>query len=164
MANPEAGPITRIESLEAWAKAFQLVRGFGICGLDMETTGQDPLTSRIWLVQLALPSNRVYIADIFVALWLRIVNHLPNPRAYGCHHKGTESTKDAQRTTTMLQAFWEPKPLLHPPYTRHISCGNRVSLSAPLDVVRKVSSIPTTPTPGYIILGSTAIAILGFIW
>lgn len=69
MANPEAGPITRIESLEAWAKAFQLVRGFGICGLDMETTGQDPLTSRIRLVQLTFPSNLVYIADIFVALW-----------------------------------------------------------------------------------------------
>lgn len=65
MANPEACTIIRIESLEAWAKAFQLVRGFGICGLDMETTGQDPLTSRIRLVQLALANGQVYVADVF---------------------------------------------------------------------------------------------------
>ena len=33
-------------------------------------------------------------------------------------------------------------------YTRQISCGRRVSLCAPLATTRKVSSIPTTPSPG----------------
>lgn len=54
-----------IESLETWAKALQVAREFGICGLGIETTGQDPLTSRVMLVKLALPINHVYIADIF---------------------------------------------------------------------------------------------------
>ena len=31
----------------------------------METTGLDPLTSKIRLVRLALPNGRVYLADIF---------------------------------------------------------------------------------------------------
>lgn len=65
MTNPGACSITRIESLEAWAKALQVVRGSGICGLGIETAGQDSLTSRVRLVQLALPTNWVYIADTF---------------------------------------------------------------------------------------------------
>lgn len=68
MANPGACSITRIESLEAWVKALQVVREFGICGLGIETSGQDPLISRIRLVQLALPlpNGGVYIADTLV--------------------------------------------------------------------------------------------------
>lgn len=67
MAYTKAFSIIRIESLEAWVKALQVVREFGICGLGMETAGQDPLTSRVRLVQLALPipNGEIYIADTF---------------------------------------------------------------------------------------------------
>lgn len=54
-----------IESLQAWVQIFDEIRKYHICGLDMETTGLDPLVSKVRLVQLALPDNRIYIADIF---------------------------------------------------------------------------------------------------
>lgn len=63
MPNLEPGSITRIESLEAWDQAFEEIKGYKICGLDIVTTGPDPLTSGIRLAQLALPNGQVYIAD-----------------------------------------------------------------------------------------------------
>ena len=55
----------KIESIQEWGEALHEIRGHGICGLDLTTTGSDPVTSNVRLVQLALPNNRVYAADIF---------------------------------------------------------------------------------------------------
>ena len=54
-----------ISSLQAWASALQEIEAAGICGLDLETTGLDPLSSRARLCQLSLPSGRVYVADLW---------------------------------------------------------------------------------------------------
>ncbi len=53
-----------IESLDAWDQAFEEIKGYGVCGLDVETVGPDPLISRIQLAQLTLPNGRIYVADI----------------------------------------------------------------------------------------------------
>jgi DNA polymerase-1 len=50
---------------QAWAQALQEVEAAGICGLDLETTGLDPLSSRARLCQLSLPSGRVHVADLW---------------------------------------------------------------------------------------------------
>ena len=50
---------------QAWAQALQEIEAVGICGLDLETTGLDPLSSRARLCQLSLPSGRVYVADLW---------------------------------------------------------------------------------------------------
>jgi DNA polymerase-1 len=50
---------------QAWKDALQEIRAAGICGLDLETTGLDPLSSRARLCQLSLPSGRVYVADLW---------------------------------------------------------------------------------------------------
>ena len=50
---------------QAWAQALQEIEAAGICGLDLETTGLDPLSSRARLCQLSLPSGRVYVADLW---------------------------------------------------------------------------------------------------
>jgi hypothetical protein len=57
--------IIRIESKEAWKEAVKNIKGFGICGLRMDTTGSDPLSCEIRLAFLTLPDGRVYVADIF---------------------------------------------------------------------------------------------------
>lgn len=54
-----------VNSPDAWAAALQEVRAAGICGLDLETTGLDPLSCRARLCQLSLPSGRVYVADLW---------------------------------------------------------------------------------------------------
>lgn len=54
-----------IESTQAWAQTFEEIRKCRICGLDIETTGLDPLVSRVRMVHLALPDDRIYVADIF---------------------------------------------------------------------------------------------------
>ena len=63
MADPSS--MVKIDSIQTWDLALQEIRRYGICGLDMETDGLDPLTSKIRLVRLALPNGRVYLADIF---------------------------------------------------------------------------------------------------
>lgn len=50
---------------QAWAQALQEIEAAGICGLDLETTGLDPLSCRARLCQLSLPSGRVYVADLW---------------------------------------------------------------------------------------------------
>ena len=50
---------------QAWAQALQEIEAAGICGLDLETTGLDPLSSRARLCQLSLPSGRVHVADLW---------------------------------------------------------------------------------------------------
>ena len=54
-----------ISTPQAWAQALQEIEAAGICGLDLETTGLDPLSSRARLCQLSLPSGRVYVADLW---------------------------------------------------------------------------------------------------
>jgi 3'-5' exonuclease len=54
-----------ISSPQAWAQALQEIEAAGICGLDLETTGLDPLSCRARLAQLSLPSGRVYVADLW---------------------------------------------------------------------------------------------------
>jgi DNA polymerase-1 len=56
--------VVEISSLQAWEEALQEIAQAGICGLDLETTGLDPLSSRARLAQLSLPSGRVYVADL----------------------------------------------------------------------------------------------------
>jgi len=43
--------IVEISSPQAWAQALQEIEAAGICGLDLETTGLDPLSSRARLCQ-----------------------------------------------------------------------------------------------------------------
>ena len=57
--------IVEISFPQAWAQALQEIGKAGICGLDLETTGLDPLSSRARLCQLSLPSGRVYVADLW---------------------------------------------------------------------------------------------------
>jgi DNA polymerase-1 len=57
--------IVEISSPQAWDQALQEIEVAGICGLDLETTGLDPLSSRARLCQLSLPSGRVYVADLW---------------------------------------------------------------------------------------------------
>lgn len=57
--------IIEVHSQEAWASALQEIEQAGICGLDLETTGLDPLSSRARLCQLSLPNGAVYVADLW---------------------------------------------------------------------------------------------------
>jgi DNA polymerase I len=57
--------IIRIESKEAWNEAVNDIKGFGICGLGIDTTGSDPLSCEIRLAYLTLPDGRVYVRDVF---------------------------------------------------------------------------------------------------
>jgi len=57
--------IIEISSPQAWASALQEIDAAGICGLDLETTGLDPLSCRARLCQFSLPSGRVYVADLW---------------------------------------------------------------------------------------------------
>jgi DNA polymerase-1 len=57
--------IVEISSPQAWAQALQDIEQAGICGLDLETTGLDPLSSRVRLAQISLPVERVYVADLW---------------------------------------------------------------------------------------------------
>ena len=46
--------IVEISSPQAWEEALLEITQAGICGLDLETTGLDPLSSRARLAQLSL--------------------------------------------------------------------------------------------------------------
>ncbi|MHB8117962.1 MAG: DNA polymerase [Methanothrix sp.] len=52
-----------IESKQAWDLALKEIYEAGICGLDLETTGLDPLVARMRLIQLAIP-GKVFVADV----------------------------------------------------------------------------------------------------
>jgi DNA polymerase I len=52
-----------IDSQQVWDHALKEVRDAGICGLDLETTGLDPLVARIRLIQLAI-TGKVFVADV----------------------------------------------------------------------------------------------------
>jgi len=68
LENVEANPVS---TLPQWRQALGGAKEAGVCGLDIETTGLDPLTGRIRLVQLAVPDSEaeetatVYLADCF---------------------------------------------------------------------------------------------------
>jgi DNA polymerase-1 len=47
--------IVRVPGLAAWQEALQEAHTVGVCGLDTETTGLDPLQAQVRLVQLAVP-------------------------------------------------------------------------------------------------------------
>jgi DNA polymerase-1 len=67
LANSEIGKIGHIiliESLQSWDQALKEIEACRICGVGIKTKGPDPLTQRIQLIQVALPDNRVYIADL----------------------------------------------------------------------------------------------------
>ena len=57
--------VINVATQEAWAQALQEIEAAGIFGLDLETTGLDPLSCRARLAQLSLPSGRVYVADLW---------------------------------------------------------------------------------------------------
>ncbi|MCX6678857.1 MAG: DNA polymerase [Methanothrix sp.] len=52
-----------VTTAESWKSALQEIEKFGICGLNLLTTGPDPLSHEIRLISLVLPNNTVYIAD-----------------------------------------------------------------------------------------------------
>jgi len=54
-----------VSSPQAWTQALKEIEAAGICGLDLETTGLDPLSSRARLCQLSLPFGQVYVADLW---------------------------------------------------------------------------------------------------
>jgi DNA polymerase-1 len=66
---PQAFPLSldviEVHGQKVWASALHEVEAAGICGLDLETTGLDPLSCRARLAQLSLPSGRVYVADLW---------------------------------------------------------------------------------------------------
>lgn len=57
--------IIEVHTQEAWASALHAVEEAGMCGLDLETTGLDPLSSRARLCQLSIPNGAVYVADLW---------------------------------------------------------------------------------------------------
>lgn len=63
--NPLSPELIEVDTPHAWAQALQEVEQAGICGLDLETTGLDPLSCRARLAQLSLPSGTVYVADLW---------------------------------------------------------------------------------------------------
>lgn len=63
--NPLSPELIEVDTPQAWAQALQGVEQAGICGLDLETTGLDPLSCRARLAQLSLPSGAVYVADLW---------------------------------------------------------------------------------------------------
>ena len=83
MADPSS--IVKVNSIQIWDQALQEIRACGICGMDIETNGMDPLISKIRLVQLALPNGSVYVADI-LDLGKEIVDDLAE-LAGDCHVK-----------------------------------------------------------------------------
>lgn len=54
----------KIKSQPEWRSALKEIERFGICGLDLSTTGQDPLSHVVESVLLALPDT-VYVVDCF---------------------------------------------------------------------------------------------------
>jgi DNA polymerase I-like protein with 3'-5' exonuclease and polymerase domains len=60
---PEPGPIIRVQSRHEWESVIQELERNGACGLDLITTGPDPLSHEIRQISLSLPNNSVYIAD-----------------------------------------------------------------------------------------------------
>ena len=54
-----------IDTQEKLIKTIEILSGISIIGLDCETTGLDPHTSRLRLLQLTSPGNPVYIFDFF---------------------------------------------------------------------------------------------------
>ncbi|NPV62816.1 MAG: hypothetical protein HPY61_09345 [Methanotrichaceae archaeon] len=65
LPSAEAQDYIEVNTPEAWTRALHEMEQAGICGLDLETTGLDPLSSRARLCQLSLPSGRVYVADLW---------------------------------------------------------------------------------------------------
>lgn len=51
----DAAEVARVPDLAAWRAALAEARAAGVCALDTETTGLDPLLNRVRLVQLAVP-------------------------------------------------------------------------------------------------------------
>ncbi len=60
---PEPSSIKKVLSLHEWESVFKEIGKNGTCGLNLITTGQDPLSHEIKLIYLTLPNNTVYIAD-----------------------------------------------------------------------------------------------------
>jgi hypothetical protein len=56
-------PLACITTAKSWESVLLEIQKFGICGLNLLTTGPDPLSHEIRHITLALPHNSVYIAD-----------------------------------------------------------------------------------------------------
>ena len=53
----------KVQSLDKWESVFKEIEQNEICGLNLTTTGPDPLSHEIRLISLALPNGSVYVAD-----------------------------------------------------------------------------------------------------
>ena len=49
--------VSLITDLPAWQETLDTIRSAGVCAIDTETTGLDPLVNRIRLIQLAVPAG-----------------------------------------------------------------------------------------------------------
>jgi DNA polymerase I-like protein with 3'-5' exonuclease and polymerase domains len=58
----EPGHMIRIKSLQEWELASKEIAKYRICGISLETTGEDPLSHNIKSISISLP-NSVYIAE-----------------------------------------------------------------------------------------------------
>jgi DNA polymerase I-like protein with 3'-5' exonuclease and polymerase domains len=50
-------------SLQSWSQAIQEIKTCGICGLQLDTLGADPLLDGIRHIRFVLPGDRIYFAD-----------------------------------------------------------------------------------------------------
>lgn len=55
--------IVFVEDKDGWNLALREIYDAGICGMDLETTGLDPLVARVRLIQLSVP-GKVFVADV----------------------------------------------------------------------------------------------------
>jgi hypothetical protein len=74
ISRPKLDTIIEAQSLQEWQSAFLETEKYGICGVKLETTGQDPLSHQIKLISLALPNNTVYIADGLIVIRISFYN------------------------------------------------------------------------------------------
>ena len=56
------GSIINVDSIQEWQSTLLEIEKYGICGLRLETTGEDPLSHDIKIISISLP-NSVCIAE-----------------------------------------------------------------------------------------------------
>jgi DNA polymerase-1 len=64
----DAGRIHVLTGADDVRRAVTELATLPVLGLDTETTGLDPRSHRVRLVQIAAPDGRVYVVDLFAVL------------------------------------------------------------------------------------------------
>lgn len=66
ICRPEPGLIIKAKSRHEWEFAFQEIEKYGICGLILDKTGQDPLSHEIKTTPLSFPNSISSLAGLLV--------------------------------------------------------------------------------------------------